>query len=160
LRSKWALKIRFCRIFDYTSFGVVSAEKRPATVDRPSFKINHLHYRKKFCFTDNLLSCALTEFYSVAVLVFGQQPELVVADGLDIGQPPVVVSSAQHGLVQSGGQTFGQQSGAASPAPHVSVRPNGQTFASDPASVFRAHSTLAFSAKTGFAPEWGVLFFA
>ena len=98
---------------------------------------------------DNLLSCTLTEFYSVAVPDFQPQQVLVVADGLDIGQPPVVVSSAQHGLVQSGGQassqhglvqsggqTFGQQSGTASPAQHGSVRPNGQTFATNPASAF------------------------
>ena len=63
------------------------------------------------------------------MLVFGQQPELVVADGLDIGQPPVVVSSAQHGLVQSGGQTFGQQ----------------------PVADFSAEHTLAFSAKAAWA---------
>jgi len=54
----------------------------------------------------------------------------------------------------------GQQLVVASPAQHGSVRPKGQTFASDPASAFRAHSTLAFSAKKAFAPERGVLFFA
>ncbi len=109
---------------------------------------------------DNLVLCAVTGLYSVAVFVFGQQPELVAADIPAMGQPLGAASPAQHGLVQSGGQTFGQQSGTASSAQHGSVLPTGQAFATDPASAFRAHSTLAFSAKTGFAPEWGVLFFA
>ena len=102
-----------------------------------------------FCFADNLLLRAVTGLYLVAVPDFQPQQVLVVADGLDIGQPPVVVSSAQHGLVQSGGQdssqhglvqsggqTFGQQSGTASPAQHGSVRPSGQVFASKPDPAF------------------------
>jgi len=108
-----------------------------------------------FCITDNLLFGVTTGLYSVAVFVFGQQPELVAADIPAMGQPPGAASPAQHGLVQSGGQTFGQQPGAASPAQHGlvlsagqvfpqrlsvtspaqhgSVRPSGQSFASNPA---------------------------
>jgi len=85
---------------------------------------------------------AVTGLYSVAVFVFGQQPELVAADIPAMGQPLAAASPAQHGLVQSGGQsfgqhglvqsggqTFGQQPGLASPAQHGSVRPKGQAFA-------------------------------
>jgi len=89
---------------------MVSAQKRLATMSRPWFETNPLPYKgNNFCFSDNLVSCALTGLYSVVVLVFGQQPVSAVADGLDIGQQPGVASPAQHGLVQSGGQTFGQQ---------------------------------------------------
>ncbi len=63
------------------------------------------------------------------MLVFGQQPELVVADGLDFGQQPVVASSAQHGLVHPDGLAFGQQ----------------------PVAVFSPEHTLAFSAKVAWA---------
>ena len=78
---------------------------------------------------DNLLSRALTGLYSIAVLVYPlQQPVLVVAEGLDIGQQPGAASPAQHGLVQSGGQVFGQQPGTASPAQHGLVLSSGQVF--------------------------------
>ena len=85
------------------------------------------------------------------MLVFGQQPELVVADALDIGHPPVVAPSAQHGLVHPGGQTFGQQPGLASPAQHGLIQSGGQTFGQQPVAVFSAEHTLAFSAKAAWA---------
>ncbi len=64
---------------------------------------------RDFCFRYSLLSRAVTGLYSVAVFVFGQQPELVAADIPAMGQPLGAASPAQHGLVQSGGQSFGQQ---------------------------------------------------
>ena len=114
---------------------------------------------KNSCFfMYSLLLVATTGFYSVTLLVFGQQPVFADADGVDIGQQPIVASPAQHGLVQSGGQGFGQQSGGASPAQHGlvlssgqvfpqrlsvaspaqqgSVRPSGQASASKPAAAF------------------------
>ncbi len=65
-----------------------------------------------FCITDNLLFGVTTGLYSVAVFIFGQQPELVAADIPAMGQPLGAASPAQHGLVQSGGQSIGQQPGA------------------------------------------------
>ena len=100
---------------------------------------------------DNLISCAVTDPYSVTLLVFGQQPVLAAADIPAIGQPLGAASPAQHGLVQSSGQVFPQRLSVTSPAQHGSVRPIGQAFASKPAAAFCAHVTSAFSAKTALA---------
>jgi hypothetical protein len=106
---------------------------------------------RKFCFTDNLLFGVTTGLYSVAVFVFGQQPELVAADIPAMGQPLGAASPAQHGLVQSGGQTFGQQPGLASPAQHGLAHPDGLAFGQQPVADFSAEHTSAFSAKKALA---------
>jgi hypothetical protein len=78
----------------------------------------------------------MTDFYSVIVLVAGQQTVLAVTVASDFGQQLGTSSPAQHGLIQSGGQVFGQQSGLPSSAQHGLVGSSGQVFATDLHSAF------------------------
>jgi hypothetical protein len=86
----------------------------------------------------------------------GQQP-VAAAVASDFGRQPGASFSAQQGFVQSGGQAvFGQQSGVPSTAQQGLVQSAEQVFATEAHSVFREHSTVAFSAKKAW-DFWHVL---
>ena len=136
MHTNWALKFVNCLHFlDYIFFRFWKRIKKAGSLEPAPFRNKTFSPVKG---NNYILHTAcsrneITGFYSVVVLVTGQQPG--------------TSSPAQHGLVQSGGQTFGQQPGVPSTAQQGLVGSSGQVFATDPHSAFCAHSPSAFAAN-------------